>query len=206
MKPVKSKKKGADQSLEGQLSFFDIAHFQPSNAPSPANDEEDHGLDDWIDLDDWFRDMPPQDLVDVDEVAPELKQSLLSTSLASSSTSTTKDPGWDYRKQEEPEGFKEHRYYYDDGSLWMLGYTFNKRFHHESLPSLTYFTPCGQVISELYYSHGKKHREDGPAEIYYDLKAEKKTEAYYLNDRHIQPQDFLKSKKEPAIKSHAPKI
>ena len=75
-------------------------------------------------------------------------------------------------------------HYYENGNIERVTYTVNGKKHKDkdNGPAEILFCEAGCKIVESYYLHGKLHREDGPAVIYYKNGSPQFVE-YYINGR-----------------------
>lgn len=53
----------------------------------------------------------------------------------------------------------------------------------------------GSLTSTIWRNNGRLHREDGPAEIYYDEEGDVEVEAYHINGKELSKSEFEKSTK-----------
>ena len=79
--------------------------------------------------------------------------------------------------------YSTHTY---DGKLTGYFYKFNRQFHHETKPAITYYHDNGQISTEKYFIHGQRHKENGPAIITYDINGNVESEKYYINNSPVQ--------------------
>ena len=79
--------------------------------------------------------------------------------------------------------YSTHSY---DGKITGYFYEFNRKFHHDEKPAITFYHENGKVSEEKYLIHGKHHKENGPAIITYDINGNVTSEKYYINNSSVQ--------------------
>jgi len=75
--------------------------------------------------------------------------------------------------------------YYYNGKLKQIIYRLNNKRHREDGPAVIWYDDTGNIIEEeRYYKNGINHREDGPAVIWYNKDGTIEREYYYLNGKY----------------------
>jgi antitoxin component YwqK of YwqJK toxin-antitoxin module len=74
-----------------------------------------------------------------------------------------------------------HITYYENGSISSKSYFINGKRHKENGLAQIFYEEDGSIESEYYFINGKQHREDGPAEIVYNEDGSIYLEAYFIN-------------------------
>jgi len=92
------------------------------------------------------------------------------------------------KKEYWPNGQIKFISYYNEnnqksGSIARECYYINGQRHREDGPAIIWYRREGFIEGGYYYRNGQLHREDGPAEIWYREDGSVEREYYYKNDR-----------------------
>jgi antitoxin component YwqK of YwqJK toxin-antitoxin module len=81
--------------------------------------------------------------------------------------------------------------YYSNGNIYSKSYYINGERHREDGPAFIYYNEDGNIHYEAYYINEKKHREDGPAIIGYHQNGNIWYKEYWLNDKELTKEEWF---------------
>ena len=79
-----------------------------------------------------------------------------------------------------------HEYYRSDGQCGLVYYYSHGRLHREDGPAVVRYTQGGDVDHVSYYYRGRAHRDEGPSCVWY-VGGKVSREEYYRHGEHLSP-------------------
>jgi len=83
-------------------------------------------------------------------------------------------------------------YYPGTKKIYREFYKLNGKRHRENGPAMIWYYENGNIEIEEYYINDEYHREDGPAYIRYYKNGNISNERYCINDKYLTKQEFDK--------------
>jgi len=87
---------------------------------------------------------------------------------------------------------KYTQYYSGTKKIYREWYKLNGKRHREDGPAVIYYYENGNIKIEYYYINGNSHRENGPADIWYYENGSIKCEYYFINGKQLTKEQFDK--------------